>query len=565
MAEATKTENTEAAAAAFPPIERQAGHGRRVAVVVVHGMGQQISFETLDAVATGLIGAANRSSGKTPPPVVRRVQLGDKEMARVELALQAPQRETPVDIYEGYWAPLTEGAIGIKAVIAFLWRAGINGVKTSMKPAARWIFGRELTLLPPVRTLMFLLVALAFVSALVLLNAAVVAVGAARGLFTAVGAWLTPGLLSDLTFVLSVVVDVMIAFAAALLASKFLIARAAFRFISVALFAAAVFATIMAGAAIPFLAVYHSVSRLALFPIALSDGTASFLVALLALFAAVGALALFKTIARGLARKPSALSVLVAALFIVLLAAVGYEIGFFLRKNNALPGGRPDFLARWAVTWAALVAISAYVRGLLVQYVGDVAIYIQPQALDRFHELREQIKKLLRETTYPIYAARDETGNFLYQGVYWVGHSLGSVIAYDALNGLLRQDALASETLAVRQRTKLLLTFGSPLDKTAFLFAMQRKHHGTDLRERLAASVQPLIWDEAFRDFPWINLYSRWDIVSGELEYYDSPMATKARPVENRADPKAKTFLWSHVEYWRNPLLFDILHSELTR
>jgi hypothetical protein len=60
-----------------------------------------------------------------------------------------------------------------------------------------------------------------------------------------------------------------------------------------------------------------------------------------------------------------------------------------------------------------------------------------------------------------------------------------------------------------------------------------------------------------------VNLFSPWDIVSGSLDFYDLPGATDARRVENRRDPEATTLLAAHLEYWENPLLFEILHAEL--
>ena len=146
---------------------------------------------------------------------------------------------------------------------------------------------------------------------------------------------------------------------------------------------------------------------------------------------------------------------------------------------------------------------------------------------------------------------------------------LGSVIAYDTLNRLILDDTppRAGEAdaggLSVVSRTRLFLTFGSPLDKTAFLFGVQGMRT-TEAREALAASVQPMLCDYALRPRKWINIYSPWDIVSGYLDYYDPPGSTDPRRVENRIDPHATTLLKAHLEYWRNPLLFQILHRELT-
>jgi hypothetical protein len=88
---------------------------------------------------------------------------------------------------------------------------------------------------------------------------------------------------------------------------------------------------------------------------------------------------------------------------------------------------------------AVLIAVSGFIRNLLVQYLGDVAIYIQPHAVDRFYELRGRIKKLARETVHPVYAIKDANGRF----------------AYDSI-------AVTPVPFDVKSRTKLLLTFGSP-------------------------------------------------------------------------------------------------------
>ena len=104
------------------------------------------------------------------------------------------------------------------------------------------------------------------------------------------------------------------------------------------------------------------------------------------------------------------------------------------------------------------------------------------------------------------------------------------------------------------------LKFGSPLDKTAFIFGAQGA--GTEAREALAASVQPLISDAQVRP-RWVNIYSTWDIISGSLDYYDLPDRSNRHPVENIKDPKATTLLAAHVEYWRNEKLFEALIEAL--
>ena len=132
------------------------------------------------------------------------------------------------------------------------------------------------------------------------------------------------------------------------------------------------------------------------------------------------------------------------------------------------------------------------------------------------------------------------------------------------MNRLILDDeaAGAGAALDAVARTPLFLTFGSPLDKTAFIFGIQGRNT-SEAREALAASVQPMICDYRLRPRRWVNVHSPWDLVSGSLDLYDSADTTDPRRVENVADREATTLLAAHLEYWRNPLIFEILHREL--
>src|SRR6266446_2287245 len=95
-------------------------HGT-AAVFVVHGMGQQIQFQTLDDVAEGLRAAnVRRSGGPTPRPGVRAIAVGDERPQRIELTLTGGNRRTrEVHIYEAYWSPITEGEVTLRDVMRF--------------------------------------------------------------------------------------------------------------------------------------------------------------------------------------------------------------------------------------------------------------------------------------------------------------------------------------------------------------------------------------------------------------------------------------------------------------
>jgi hypothetical protein len=157
----------------------------------------------------------------------------------------------------------------------------------------------------------------------------------------------------------------------------------------------------------------------------------------------------------------------------------------------------------------------------------------------------------------------------LYSHVAIIGHSLGSVIAYDTLNKLLTLDDLLNHQFRVAERTCIFETFGSTMDKTAFFFSYQGTEN-FNIREQLAACVHPMIQSyRGYRKFPWINVYSRSDIISGNLKFYDVNPPESASPparfpVRNILDPDSIVALVAHVEYWKNPTVWENLFEEIT-
>jgi hypothetical protein len=240
---------------------------------------------------------------------------------------------------------------------------------------------------------------------------------------------------------------------------------------------------------------------------------------------------------------------------------------------NRIVDGFPIFvLFLWTLElWAA-----HRVRKLLIEYVGDVAAYIAAHTVSKFWELRQQIWQSAMRIARAVYHSRTaDNGGFLYGKIIVVGHSLGSVIGYDVLNGLLVENGFSATGLRVAERTRMFLTFGSPLDKTAFLFRTQ-KDMRSPVREVAAAAVQPMITDYNNRPREWVNLWSGADIISGNLDYYDPPTAHNARhpaavaaaphgrAVRNFPDPDAHTPIAAHVEYWGGALFAQHLYRGIT-
>src|SRR5438132_486300 len=147
---------------------------KTVAVFVAHGMGQQIPFETLDSVAQGLLreeqAERKRSNNLTPipTPVSRTIKSNEQWFSRIELQLKTGAQAVEAHVYEGYWAPLTEGRVTIRDVIRFLYGAGSNGVKNARDGQfMRWMFDTYQEFPVAIRTVLYLLVALATIAALV--------------------------------------------------------------------------------------------------------------------------------------------------------------------------------------------------------------------------------------------------------------------------------------------------------------------------------------------------------------------------------------------------------------
>jgi len=593
-----------AARAAAPPPAPTPAEGP-VAAFVVHGMGQQVPFATLDLLSEGLRREDARRRGvpldSLPAPGASSVDVGDERLARAELKLVTKSgAERDVHIYEAYWAPLTEGQVNLRDVIAFLLRGAWNGVVNAVHKGGfrRWLFTKYPMLPVPASTLLVLALSAGVILALVAMNAAVVLVAAARSPLKDPPRWLSDALFADLTTLMNGFVTLAAFFGLCLLFAKNARraapwARRVMGPVSVGALVLLLMGTTLAGLSVPLLFWAHvrcaeSVTSNGVMKHVLGAGFVEefdriFTVAALALMGAVAAAlvlyAAFRVLsgARG-EWKAGGSRAAVYVLALVGVLGVGVLVAGEVRAAIGLcrPGSGLGFgsaaVLRRGISWPLLLAISAWVRSLLVQYPGDVAAYVTPQALDKFQKLRSEIKETVWKRAHAVYAATRTAAaavtpaDFLYRRCAVVAHSLGSVVAYDVLNRMIQEDETATAAAArldVVARTPLFLTLGSPLDKTAFVFGVAGKNT-TEAREALAASVQPMICDYAFRPARWVNLFSPWDVVSGSLDFYDLPGSTDPRKVENVPDPDATTLLAAHLEYWENPLLFEILHAELT-
>ncbi len=566
------------------------------AILATHGMGQQIPFQTLDQIAEGLRqeDASRRPSARAGKIHVADVEIGktSQRMQRIELQLGTEgDGGCDVHVYEGYWAPLTEGQVTLRNVMSFLLNAGTNGVANGTGEFRRWLFGQYRSFVTPLRTVLYLLIALAATVSLVAINTTIVMVAAARSPLVQTPSWLSDGFLGDLSTTFNVLLLFAVLFAASLILSILRPGRWQ-GVLTAGLFVLTLFAIIATAVAVPCLFFLHrkqietnpgdlatidpEILTLGRRWVALlNDGVEWSILALaaLALIAGIGFLLWRLAVKRRdkLAEAGNAhiLSGIAAIAFTLIAAGLAAELVLFFLKSRGLPGLGAAHMLRRGVSWPVLIGLSLFVRNFLIQFVGDVAVYVTPHRLDRFNELRHRIQECVLDRARAVYEAAVDGRP--YDKVLIAGHSLGSVISYDVLNRLISEDRLAQERgdqpLGVAERTGLLLTFGSLLDKTAFLFSVQGNKKTDEAREALAASVQPLICDEALRRrLPWINVYSPWDIFSGELNFYD-PDETPPNispGVVNHVDEGAQTLIAAHTEYWRKGgLIYSVLYDNL--
>lgn len=504
------------ATAGFPEATAERD-GAPVAVIVCHGMGQQVPFETLECVAQSLRMATNDPEREVMTQIVRMKQMPTTygkppdpvDLRRAEIDLPGPGGAHRVHLYEAYWAPITEGQVGLKEVFWFLLVAGVQGVlRWAQRPVfERWMFGRWVPFKVPARTPFKLFAIVVLLSSLAIINAVLLAVVGAR-LAGAATFW--PG-------------------------------QELFR----------AFTSAIAIAAIGLLLVAVGIKVVPTGLGFLGRSGARWIA--------------WTAILLGLA------AIAVAGAFIVRDIVVSQMefvpgsgwLGGFVSRLTGIP-----YVIFIGLVWGLPLIAAAIARRFLVEYVGDVVAYVSSHSVSRFNEIRKAIQKVSLDVASAVYRAAAEDGTPFYGRVVMVGHSLGSVVAYDTLNALLTQDRLDGDAARIRERTAMLITFGSPLNKTAYIFRNQRSP-GSEVRETMAAAVQPLISSYDNRTMPWVNLFSKNDWIGGPLEFYDTRKSKDApakrdlqehvRRVLNLEDEDARTPLAAHNEHWKGRKLGQTL------
>lgn len=522
------------------PRDRGAGE-RRAAAVVFHGMGQQQRYSTLDSVARGLARAVGRSAHPPPgasdadDPGADGEDLGlahefvtlageDHVAVGVELSEPLPSSEsTRLDVFELYWAPLAQRRVRLAAVVRWLAR-------TSLTPLRAWATNPDLG--PPGervgRTQVGLLLrelrrALFLPVLLVVLLSPLVAAVGFRGRLAAVGRQLGDGLLSRFT-ALSTGVDLVL-------------------------------------------------------PI---------LLGLVALWLVAVALRLMvRQVGAEPVEEPTFVPRILVSLVIAALAggaAVAIELNGELHAADYLSevwtavGGQ----WRWAVLGGigAVVLVASLLSTFLVSALGDVALYVTSDENSELYATRAAILEDAVTLVRAILRSPD------YAEVVLIGHSLGSVVAYDTVNQLQRlvpsragggvsrrRRPASANTLSRECYDKLsgLVTFGSPLDKVDYFFRT-RVGDREAIRAQLLASLHGFRREATNRNygpfrldryaipeptaFWWLNVWARADPVSGHLDRYRLHERDQIH-----LDYSGWRYGVAHTAYWDDPRLYEVIRE----
>ncbi|MFC1920198.1 hypothetical protein ACFLYQ_00555 [Chloroflexota bacterium] len=205
---------------------------------------------------------------------------------------------------------------------------------------------------------------------------------------------------------------------------------------------------------------------------------------------------------------------------------------------------------RLPVLQGPLEFLSGWVKEPVPDFAGDLVRYLDLDPRSERFEIRrkiingavEELRALLKDDSY--------------DRVIIAGHSLGSVIGYDALNRVIQEVSTKVKTGAKNTgqitkgeagKIKGFISFGSPLDKIALFFRQhvkESKQIQKQVLEHLRGfRVAPMEedkpgakdkseiklkfnidnpigadWDKSIR---WLNFYHKMDMISGKLDLYN--------------------------------------------
>ena len=547
---------------------------KRIAVLVIHGIGQQQPYETLDQFTRGLLNSFRSDPHAPDWKIYPQLEICKDPSHTQQSWVRASYRikpDTPVvfqsdshtagdsiediSLFEYYWAPITQDKITYTGSLLFLIRAGLQPfLYMGANINAIWNTDRSRLLVVVFREI-FRQAAL-FLPLILFL----------AGTF----AWVAKH------EPVSIIKDLQNLAPATIITSVLIFIRYLYLFTTGKPLFQSVRATTgwQAGTPWRLTMLLAFLASIFLWPIWVSP--------VLRWIAAIGS-----SIERGIPWLPEHLGHWSRALLIVAEHTAFSRVSPFKERLLSLVFLDPGFSSYAAVlVWLALAAM---VRFILIEYVGDVAVYVNANQLAKNFAARSQI---LDECTTALTCllkeerCSDSAEAPAFDQVYVAGHSLGSVIAYDTISVLLDRARTAPTDpnqvqAADLDRLRGMVTFGSPLNKIFYFFREQ-----IDPRQALRSQTLDLLhgfrvlsslkqpagewkfepvtdptWNyadyELDHNFRWINAYSIEDPVSGHLIFYD------LKDDANQTSFNLYPPLIAHLSYWKDPQFYKFVRSRL--
>ena len=522
-----KDEINEAArsAAVVPPGVRKRLTKARTAILVVHGIGEQNPYETLDQFGRNLMRYLSFEGGINDLQIAAdRYDHNDSTEARIRLKTQAfgpdPNTEGLIDIYEYYWAPQTEDKISYRETLAWLIKTTLTPIRLFNENLREMTNGSEsrhasgqldesdepltgaTVFMREIRRIVLIYVPLLFVlgGLLYLVPQTIKLPGTVKGILES---W----------------------------TEKHMFAKGVMTFCFVC--------------------------GLALNIVVMKQAWQAWL------------------------RRKRQQPVMVVRSWIwqtfvlgLIFVAAGFGFGYLGSVSI------PDYFSPlWNLNVLLFLIAAGFARVVqffFASFIGDVAVYTNADAKAKNFLVR---KAILAGSTNAVIRLLQEKNvaqaNDPYDQVIVAGHSLGSVIAYDTLNQLLNKRYSREDQIVgcVPPKTKVtqdelnkilgLVTFGCPLDKVHYFFRENVPAHQA-IRAQLLQFLQsfrkrPSNYDyglyrlqrydaSGLNSVLWLNAWSKQDPVSGALHFYTGL---------TRRHFKYKIPIYAHLSYWEDLRFYE--------
>lgn len=511
-----------------PAVKRLAK--RRTAMLVIHGIGEQNPYETLDQFGRNLMRYLSFEGGITDLQIdAARYDHNDSTEARIRLKTQAfgpdPNTEGLIDIYEYYWAPQTEDKISYRETLSWL-------IKTTLTPIR--LFNENMVEMTNGET------------------------RHTTGQPDENDEQLTKGtiFMREIRRIVLIYVPLLFALGGLL----YLVPQ-----------------TIKLPATVK--GIIESWTTKHMF----AKGVMTFCF----VCALVLSLVVVKQAWQAWLRSKRQQPVMVARNWIwqtfmlgLLFAAAGIGVGYLW--SVSLPDYFSPLLNLNVLLFVIAAGFARLVQFFFASFIGDVAVYTNADAKAKNFLVRKTILAGSTNAVIRLLRANHiDQQNDTYDQVIVAGHSLGSVIAYDTLNQLLNKrhsqaDQIVGHVPPLTEVTQNelgkilgLVTFGCPLDKVHYFFRENVPAHQA-IRAQLLQFLQsfrkrPSNYDyglyrlqrydaSGLNSVLWLNAWSKQDPVSGALHFYTGL---------TRRHFKYKIPIYAHLSYWEDLRFYEFFSEPM--